>query len=304
MNLYQDAGELMLGSRLKRTGERFLTEIARVYRSLEIDFDPAWFPVFFLLDKYPSMTISGFTRQLQISQSGTTQLISGLEKKGLLEEFHEAGRDKRTKSVCLTKRGTELLQEVKPVWAALDYSLNSLLEETPGHNRLLSALSELEYGFEVKSLGDRVLEKIEKQNRIKTFRLEKWSSDADKKYREILLQQLADGCQFQPAIAGVLKAPDEENSISLMLLKSADDVIGFAVLNCEPDAATSALSLHSSWKYSNAETALIKLIEKKAEAAIDIVLHTGNTSFIAAAKKAGYAYRDWNEDFITLRRRK
>lgn len=137
-----------MGSRLKRLGERFLTEVARVYRTAGIDFEPSWFPVFFLLDREETVQISQFAEELVITQSGATQLIKGLEKKGLLEEIQAKGRDRRTKSVRFTSRGRELLEQVRPVWRALTLSMEALLAEGPNSKHFLPALAELEDGFD------------------------------------------------------------------------------------------------------------------------------------------------------------
>ena len=51
MNFYEELGYLVLGSRMRRLSEAFLSEINKTYQSAGISFDASWFPVFYLLSK-------------------------------------------------------------------------------------------------------------------------------------------------------------------------------------------------------------------------------------------------------------
>jgi len=57
MNLYQRLGFLVLGSRLRRISDSFLSEITRAYQNEGIEFDASWFPVFYLLAENDSLSI-------------------------------------------------------------------------------------------------------------------------------------------------------------------------------------------------------------------------------------------------------
>jgi len=46
MNIYADAGLLILGTRMKRISDRFLSEVSKIYKERKIGFEPVWFPVF------------------------------------------------------------------------------------------------------------------------------------------------------------------------------------------------------------------------------------------------------------------
>jgi len=306
MNLYREAGELLLGSRLKRIGDRFLTEIARVYRLSKIDFDPAWFPAFFLLDKEETVTISGFAEELLISQSGATQLIKGLEKKGLLEEFQAEGRDRRTKSVRFTDEGKFLLEKVRPVWEALAVSMNALLAEGLESSHFLQALSELEEEFDTLPLGDRVLGELRRQNLLEELSLNSWCPDDDESFRKLLFQWLSDSPK--PAAVeteNILRFPESCSSGErLLLLRSKEAVIGFAICRRLPETEISALYIHPDWQRCGAEELFISLLEDTAckDTPLTLILHRGQTSLLISAKKYAYTLLRWEDDFIILRR--
>ena len=58
MGFYEETGILILGTRLKRLSERFLSEVGKIYEKLELDFEAAWFPVFFLIHKKGPLSIT------------------------------------------------------------------------------------------------------------------------------------------------------------------------------------------------------------------------------------------------------
>ena len=57
MDFINDLGLLILGSRLRRLSDRIMASGQDVYRNLDIDFEPRWFPVFRLLADNEPMTV-------------------------------------------------------------------------------------------------------------------------------------------------------------------------------------------------------------------------------------------------------
>lgn len=84
MNLYQDRGYLVLGSRLRRLSESFLAEINRAYQNAGIDFDASWFPAFYLLSKKNQLSIKELSEQTGVSHPAASQLITNLKTGSLL----------------------------------------------------------------------------------------------------------------------------------------------------------------------------------------------------------------------------
>jgi len=143
MSIYENAGTLFLGTRLKRLSDQFLSDLSRIYQGAGICFEPSWFPVFYLLDTREDVTISLIAKQLEITHSGASQMVTSLKRKGFVG-ISQVREDKRLKTVTFTPQGREKLREIKPVWAALQESMDDLL--TPGgeRSRVLGLLEELE----------------------------------------------------------------------------------------------------------------------------------------------------------------
>src|ERR1700679_668095 len=122
MNLYQNLGYLVLGSRLRRLSEAFLSEINRAYQNEGIDFDASWFPVFYLLSKNGSLSIKELSEQIEISHPAASQLITGLKNKNLVSA-NTCTDDGRRQLVTLTQSGKALLARVLPVWDAVTLAM-------------------------------------------------------------------------------------------------------------------------------------------------------------------------------------
>src|ERR1700761_4867470 len=130
MNLYQKLGFLVLGSRLRRLSEGFLSEINRAYQNEGIDFDASWFPVFYLLSKNDSLSIKELSEQTEVSHSAASQLITNLKNKNLVTSA-TCTDDGRRQLVQLTPQGRELLTKILPVWDAIVLAMDNLNIEEP-----------------------------------------------------------------------------------------------------------------------------------------------------------------------------
>ncbi|MCK5149194.1 MarR family transcriptional regulator, partial [bacterium] len=128
MSLYNRVGELIFGTRLKRLSERFLADVSQLYRELDIPFEYSWFPIFWLLDETGTMSVTEIARELEITHSAVSQMVTTLDKKGHIA-FEVDENDRRRRLVCLTDSGQELLLQVRPVWRGMHRAMRMLLNE-------------------------------------------------------------------------------------------------------------------------------------------------------------------------------
>jgi DNA-binding MarR family transcriptional regulator len=159
MNFYQNLGYLVLGSRLRRLSEVFLSEINRAYQNQAIDFDASWFPVFYLLSKNGSLSIKELSEQIEISHPAASQLITGLKNKNLVAT-NTCADDGRRQLVQLTDEGEKLLLQVLPVWDAVSTTMQQLAESETGCADILPAITSLEHTFRSANLAERITEKL------------------------------------------------------------------------------------------------------------------------------------------------
>jgi DNA-binding MarR family transcriptional regulator len=159
MNFYESLGYLVLGSRLRRLSEAFLSEINKTYQAAGIDFDASWFPVFYLLSKNESLSIKELSDTTGVSHPAASQLVTNLKSKKLLKTTTSA-EDGRRQLVQLTKAGHTLLERILPVWEALGLAMEELVTADPESQHLLLAITALENEFRSVSLSGKIGEKL------------------------------------------------------------------------------------------------------------------------------------------------
>lgn len=163
---YHNTGALILGTRMKRLSEKFLQEINQVYKDENIPFEPSWFPIFYLLKNGEGRSLSEIAGELEVSHSAISQMVHILKKNGLLDELSDP-YDKRRKNICLSQKGKSLLAQVKPVWWAMEQTLNDMLGEG-NSSAFFSQLYKLERMVQQNKLSKKIIEQIP----VNRFRLD------------------------------------------------------------------------------------------------------------------------------------
>ena len=153
--IYRKAGYLTLGSRLKRLGERVLNEVRTVYRQAELPFETSWFPVFYVLREEGMCSVQELSSMLEVSHSAISQLVSQLERKGLIE-VRVSPEDLRRKEIILTADGEKLMERILPVWRAFESSFREHLDA-----RMPEILDSLEASLDSGIISATALELLE-----------------------------------------------------------------------------------------------------------------------------------------------
>ncbi|ULQ54019.1 MarR family winged helix-turn-helix transcriptional regulator [Flavihumibacter fluvii] len=160
MPFYQNSGVLVFGSRLRRISEAFLADVNSIYKHHGIRFDAAWFPIFYMLSHQGALSIREISIELEVSHSAASQLVSKLVEKGLIRSGIDKN-DARKKVVSFTPKGQKLLQQVQPIWTAVQKAMDQLLEEMPHGKLLMPAIGELEKSFQQSTIFDRIEKQLQ-----------------------------------------------------------------------------------------------------------------------------------------------
>ncbi|WP_367182408.1 GNAT family N-acetyltransferase [Winogradskyella sp.] len=158
MDALRGYGALGLGSRLKRVSEYMMRETQLVYNAYNIDFDPYLFPVFKTISHYNGITNTELVEQLKFTQPAITQFVNKLNKKGYIKQRNDK-TDKRKKIILLTKKGENLLINIKPIWNAIEKTV----DETVNHksDSLIDQINLLEDSFKTIDFNTMILNNIE-----------------------------------------------------------------------------------------------------------------------------------------------
>ncbi|WP_339721865.1 bifunctional helix-turn-helix transcriptional regulator/GNAT family N-acetyltransferase [uncultured Paraglaciecola sp.] len=151
-----ELAELALGSRLKRMSERMLASASDIYQEFAININPKWFTLMALLDSKDQnqqiLTIVEASSLLGLSQPALSQFCKELQKEKLIKIAKDQS-DSRKRILTLTTLGRERLQEMKPVWDAVQQAATDLCTEH--NNDFYRSLLLLEKSFSSESLLTR-----------------------------------------------------------------------------------------------------------------------------------------------------
>lgn len=160
MNTINQAGVLALGTHLQYINEQLRKEAALFYKSLDIKFEPKWFPVIYVLSVNPYLSVSELAQEIGLTHPTTISLLKDLELNGLILSVKDKDDD-RKRNVSLSIKAKELIKTMKPAWAAMTEALNQLTN-TP--NNLFKALAEVNANLDEKSFFLRMTEIMKTQN--------------------------------------------------------------------------------------------------------------------------------------------
>ncbi|PCI61074.1 MAG: hypothetical protein COB37_08830 [Kordiimonadales bacterium] len=161
--------ELGIGARLRRFLELLTTGGDRVYEESGLNFKVSHFYAVYALSEHGPMPIAEIAKLAGFSHSAVSQLVKKLSSEGILETVR--GADARQKTVSLTQTGLELVENLRPIWQAVEKTIKDVSRET--NVDLIAALTALEQGFAKTSFYDRVKATLAaKQAKPVTFSIE------------------------------------------------------------------------------------------------------------------------------------
>lgn len=154
-NYYEKLGQLVLGSRLRKLSEKLIIEIGNIYKSRNIEFEPGWFHIMYLLAENKKMAITEISDTLQVSHPSVIQVLGVLEKKDIIKVSINS-TDKRKRMIELSDNGSELLVRIQPVWNEINEMMTAFLNEGEYSRSILNAISEIENNLGTKPLIERM----------------------------------------------------------------------------------------------------------------------------------------------------
>lgn len=155
MDIFDEIGELALGSRTSRLAERIMQEGGALYEQENVDFEAKHFALFYALYKKGEMGVTELAGHLHLSHPAIIKLAKGLEKKGYLESKNDQ-IDKRRRLLSLSKKGVQIAPQLEEIWIDVAQMLHELVQ-TQEHN-LLQSVREMEVLLAEKSIAERFRE--------------------------------------------------------------------------------------------------------------------------------------------------
>ena len=104
MNFFQQTGKMALGSRLRRLSERISEDARNIYHYYDIDMEPKWFPVFYVLSDRKVASVMEIAEEIGHSHASVSQIIKEMTKKGWINA-RKCASDGRKNLLTLSAKG-------------------------------------------------------------------------------------------------------------------------------------------------------------------------------------------------------
>lgn len=149
---------LALASRLRRLLQRLHADGERVYRSLNVEFKPKWFPALHLLSNRSPLALTEMARLMCVTHPSSIEIVDELVSAGLVKS-QRSDTDGRSRELSLTRRGEETCRDLRPVWEA--FRIAGAEANAEDKNDFLKALGKLEQSLDRQSMYDRIMTRLE-----------------------------------------------------------------------------------------------------------------------------------------------
>jgi DNA-binding MarR family transcriptional regulator len=152
-DVVKEHGYLMLGTRLKRLGERLQAQTQVLLESAEVSLPASHCPLLAALERPEGMNVGELTEAVGISQPGVTRMLDKLELEGLVRSTQLAD-DRRVRTITLTKAGRQLvLRSRRTAWPMVEVAVADACAGAA--QPLLAALAALEEALAAAPLSIR-----------------------------------------------------------------------------------------------------------------------------------------------------
>lgn len=143
-DLIEKLGEAALGSRLRRLAERLSADATQIYHHYQVDIEPGWFPVVFVLSELGQASTTTLARHTGHSHVAVSKVIKHMRARGLVQ-VAPCKQDKRSTLISLNDRARAMLPalevQTRDVGNAMQLLTSAIHPQFMHHiNRLESAL--------------------------------------------------------------------------------------------------------------------------------------------------------------------
>lgn len=161
MTFLKELGPLALGSRLRCLTERLTQDVSQIYRELDIDFEPRWFSIFYLLSQNAPLGVVDIARILNVSHPAVNQLAGEMIQHGLVRAMKDKN-DKRKRLLTLTEKGQALLPASREIWDGIYRAVQETMDESD--SKLLADIERFESALDRQPIHQRFLTHFRKEN--------------------------------------------------------------------------------------------------------------------------------------------
>lgn len=220
-DLIRELGELGIATRLKRLGERFSQDVAKIYENHSLDFEPKWFTTMYALYKNGPMSVQSLAQSLGFTHPAIIQFVNQMKKRHLVET-RQGENDKRLNFISLTNKGMETFESIRPLLSDIGEVTSEVLSST-GFD-MLTLIDKIEEALDKKGVYDRISERI-KERELKQVVVVNYEEKYKNDFKKLNEEWLKKYFSVEPEDQKVLSAPED-------IIKNGGEIF-FALYNNE-----------------------------------------------------------------------
>ena len=154
MKLYELAGPMALGSRLRQFGERLMNDAEQIYAAYGVEIDPRWFPVFYMLNAKECASITELANDVGQTHPAVSQVVRMMTDRDIATT-QKCTDDGRVNKVALTPKGKKIAERLTEQCQDVNAAVDGIFQRTGSH--LWSDLDALERELEEHSMYEMVM---------------------------------------------------------------------------------------------------------------------------------------------------
>ena len=149
-------GGAAIGARLRRLSDRIDREAEQVYRDLGVTFEQRWFGLLNILALSGPLSVGEIAQALGVTHAAVSQTRAALEARELVAADADPA-DARRRALKLTAAGQQLVDDLRPVWDALN---EVAVELNRAAGDAVETLARLEAALNRQSLSARLGDRL------------------------------------------------------------------------------------------------------------------------------------------------
>ncbi|MES2620063.1 MAG: bifunctional helix-turn-helix transcriptional regulator/GNAT family N-acetyltransferase [Bacteroidota bacterium] len=205
-DLIKHLGELAFATRLKRLAESLQADVGRIYREMNVDFEPKWFTMLYALYHNESMSVIELSNLLKLTHPAIIQFGEQMQAKKLVV-FVKDKKDARRKLIQLTAKGKNIFQGIEPILHEIEMANREFLRESGSD--VLGIVEKMEKQLEIKSMYKRVNEKLANAFR-REVEIVNFSTAYKEDFKKLNVEWLKKYFTVEPVDERVLNNPEKE----------------------------------------------------------------------------------------------
>ena len=236
MDFYDRVGIIGLGSRLRRLSETITRDSTEVYKLQGIDFEPKWWPVFYVLYKDGACSVKEIAEKIGHSHPSISQLTRGMVKRGIVKAEKDKA-DGRITLLSLTREGLDLVPGLEELYVDVQKAVDNLLQES--YHDFWKAIHDIEYALAQKGLLKRV--KQAKKERESTYvKIIDYAPQYGQHFKDLNEEWIKKYFMLEPTDTKVLENPEDyilNPGGHILMATYKEEVVGTCALIKMDDAS-------------------------------------------------------------------